>query len=89
MLAARLPGTTVGDSAPAGRNGRQPVAVVRDAHRHPWMRNVVDALADPIVVEIGLPVWRPTGARGYVATHGGSRASFEAVCELLLAGVRA
>src|SRR5262249_42718852 len=31
MLAARLPGTTVVDSAPAGRNGRQPVAVVRDA----------------------------------------------------------
>src|SRR5262249_62086773 len=33
MLAARVPGTTVVDSAPAGRNGRQPGARVRHAHR--------------------------------------------------------
>jgi beta-N-acetylhexosaminidase len=84
MLAERLPGTTVVEEAP-DRNGRQVVAVVRDAHRHPWMRNVVEALDDPIVVEIGLPVWRPAAARGYVATYGGSRASFEAVCDLLVA----
>jgi hypothetical protein len=36
-----------------------------------------------IVVETGLPVWRPSRARGYVAAFGGSRASLEAVSEVL------
>jgi beta-N-acetylhexosaminidase len=89
MLASRLPGTDVVDAPRAASGGRQVVAVVRDAHRHPWMRTAVDALDDPVVVEIGLPVWRPAAARGYVASHGGSRASFEAICELLLTAVPA
>jgi beta-N-acetylhexosaminidase len=64
-----------------GGDGPQ-VFVVRDAHRHPWMQAEAD-VEGAIVVEIGLPVWRPHRARGYVATYGGSRASFEAVAELL------
>ena len=32
-----------------------------------------------VLVEIGVPVWRPEGS-AYIATHGGSRASFEAGC---------
>jgi hypothetical protein len=36
-----------------------------------------------IVVETGLPVWRPSRARGYVAAFGGSRASLDAVSEVL------
>jgi beta-N-acetylhexosaminidase len=58
------------------------VFVVRDAHRHAWMREAAD-VAGSVVVETGLPVWRPTRARGYVATNGGSRASLDAAAELL------
>lgn len=56
--------------------------VVRDAHRHEWMRAAADR-AGAVVVELGVPLWRPTVARGYVATHGGSRASLRAVEERL------
>jgi beta-N-acetylhexosaminidase len=58
------------------------VIVVRDAHRHSWMRDAAD-VEGVIVVETGLPVWRPTRARGYVAAFGGGRASLEAVSEVL------
>jgi beta-N-acetylhexosaminidase len=53
------------------------VYVVRDAHRFPWMRHAAD-VPGAIVVETGLPVWRPVLARGYVATYGGGRVSLEA-----------
>jgi beta-N-acetylhexosaminidase len=62
------------------------VYVVRDVHRHPWM-----AAADrpaSVVVEIGLPVWEPTAARGYVSSLGGGRASLAAVKALLSPPVR-
>jgi beta-N-acetylhexosaminidase len=62
------------------------VYVVRDAHRHGWMREAAD-VEGAVVVEIGLPVWRPNRARGFVATYGGSRASYDAVAELLNGGV--
>lgn len=58
------------------------VYVVRDAHRHAWMRDAVD-VDGAVVIETGLPVWRPTRARGYVATHGGGRASLEAARDAL------
>jgi beta-N-acetylhexosaminidase len=58
------------------------VYVVRDAHRHPWMREAAD-VAGAVVVETGLPVWRPSRARGYIATHGGGRASLDAAREVL------
>ncbi len=57
------------------------VYVVRDVHRHPWMEAVDRPGA--VVVEIGLPVWRPQSARGYVSSLGGGRASLEAVEGLL------
>jgi beta-N-acetylhexosaminidase len=57
------------------------VYVVRDVHRHPWMESVDREGA--VVVEIGLPVWRPRRARGYVATYGGGRAALAAAAELL------
>jgi len=63
--------------------GGQLVLVVRDAHRYPWMRERVEAHPEAVVVEIGLPHWRPPNARGWVATYGGSRASYEAVADLL------
>lgn len=58
------------------------VYVVRDAHRHAWMRDAAD-VEGAVVVETGLPVWRPSRARGYVATYGGGRASLEAAREAL------
>ncbi len=58
------------------------VYVVRDAHRHPWMRRAAD-VPGVIVVETGLPVWRPILARGYVATYGGGRASLSAAGKVL------
>jgi beta-N-acetylhexosaminidase len=58
------------------------VYVVRDAHRHEWMRNAAD-VEGAVVVELGLPVWRPARARGYVATFGGGRTSVEAAEEVL------
>jgi beta-glucosidase-like glycosyl hydrolase len=58
------------------------VIVVHDAHRHAWMRAAAD-VEGMIVVETGLPVWRPSHARGYVAAFGGSRASLNAVAEVL------
>jgi beta-N-acetylhexosaminidase len=64
------------------------VYVVRDAHRHPWMQAAAD-VEGVVVVETGLPLWRPSRARGYVVTHGGSRASYEAATDLLSEGVPA
>jgi beta-N-acetylhexosaminidase len=58
------------------------VIVVRDAHRHRWMQDAADR-PGVVVVETGLPVWRPQRSRGYIATNGGSRASYTAVRELL------
>jgi beta-N-acetylhexosaminidase len=58
------------------------VLVLRDAHRHPWQRDLV--VPDSIVVEIGLPEWRPGAARGYVATHGAGRVNLEAAADLLV-----
>jgi beta-N-acetylhexosaminidase len=69
--------------------GGQLVLVVRDAHRHPSMRDAVEAHPAAIVVETGIPHWRPAAARGYVATYGGSRASLEAAADLLRAQVPA
>ncbi|TDC59632.1 glycoside hydrolase family 3 protein [Micromonospora sp. KC207] len=107
-LAALLPGTTavrLGEGDPpagvaAGAVGRPLVLVVRDLHRHDWMRAAVArALAarpDAVVVELGVPAL-VTGAV-HVATHGATRAGARAAAELLagtghvapvpLAGVR-
>ncbi len=57
------------------------VFVVRDGHRHAWQRELVPPGA--VVVETGLPEWRPARVRAYVATYGAGRANLEAVAELL------
>ncbi|MGR4882045.1 glycoside hydrolase family 3 protein [Streptomyces sp. LARHCF249] len=93
-LAALMPGTASGtypEGASAGdvlaaAGDRTVVAVVRDAHRHPWMTEVLDALvaarADTVVVEMGLPRAEPRG-RLYIATHGASAACGRAAAEIL------
>jgi beta-N-acetylhexosaminidase len=66
--------------------GRQVVVVVRDAHRHPWQQvaaqALLDAAPDGILVEVGVPLWRPEGTN-YVATSGHGRVNLEAAAELL------
>jgi beta-N-acetylhexosaminidase len=63
---------------------RQLVVVVQDAHRHSWERETAQALLrsapDGILVEVGVPVWRPEGAN-YVATHGLGWVNLEAAAE--------
>jgi beta-N-acetylhexosaminidase len=56
--------------------------VVRDAHRHDWMREAVDR-EGVVVIEVGLPVWRPGRVRGHVATYGAGRASLAAADRVL------
>jgi beta-N-acetylhexosaminidase len=66
--------------------GRQLVVVLRDAHRFAWIQRVAEALvsAEPetVLVETGLPLWRPE-AGGYIASQGGARVNLEAAAELL------
>jgi beta-N-acetylhexosaminidase len=66
--------------------GRPLVVVVRDAHRHQVTQDVTTALLaarpDAVVVEMGLPVWRPASG-GYVATYGAARPNGRAAAEVL------
>lgn len=71
------------------RGGRL-VIVVRDAHRHPWQRDVVEELLeradDAVVLETGIPYWQPPRATAYVATYGAGRANLQAAAERLYSG---
>jgi beta-N-acetylhexosaminidase len=67
--------------------GERPlVVVVRDAHRDSGQRALVSALLsrrpDTVVVEMGLPVWRPA-AGGFIATYGAAYANGRAAAERL------
>ena len=66
--------------------GRSLVIVVRDAHRHPAAADVASrilaARPDAVVVEMGLPVWRPRAGL-YLATFGAARTSSRAAAEVL------
>ncbi|MFD5747177.1 glycoside hydrolase family 3 protein [Streptomyces sp. NPDC127033] len=70
---------------------RTTVAVVRDAHRHPWMRATLDALLtarpDTLVVEMGLNEAPPSGAL-HIATHGAARVCARAAAEVIAGRVR-
>jgi beta-N-acetylhexosaminidase len=95
-LRSRLPATEVIRLAGAPRDAarlleghadRQLVIAVRDAHRHAWQRatteSLVAAAGDAIVVETGLPGWRPSGAAAYLATHGAGRVNLDAAADAL------
>ncbi|MEU8028205.1 glycoside hydrolase family 3 N-terminal domain-containing protein [Streptomyces sp. NPDC049099] len=96
-LARLLPGTAsgsfTGDGAAsqvaAAADGRRIVAVVRDEHRHDWMRSALDTLLaarpDTVVVEMGLPQATPRGAL-HIATHGAARVCGVAAAEAVVAG---
>ncbi|HET7419780.1 MAG TPA: beta-N-acetylhexosaminidase [Candidatus Dormibacteraeota bacterium] len=70
-----------------GVPGKSLVVLVRDLHRHPEQRHQVEALLarrpDAVLVEMGLPLCRPQGARAYITTHGASRASAVAAAEVM------
>jgi beta-N-acetylhexosaminidase len=74
------------DRALTAAAGRPLVVVVRDAHRYPAARDVVTRLLaarpDAVVVEMGLPVWRPPNAV-HVATYGAALISGLAAAEVL------
>jgi beta-N-acetylhexosaminidase len=67
--------------------GHRLVVVLRDAHRNAWAREETECLLtaapDAIVVETGLPYWRPAAARTYLATRGAGRANLRAAAEAL------
>ena len=70
-----------GETFPPLDDPGRAVVVVRDAHRHAWQREL--APAGVVVVETGVPAWRPPDARGYVVTYGAGRANLAAAAELL------
>jgi beta-N-acetylhexosaminidase len=81
LLGAETVRLREGDALPRPVDLTRVVVVTRDAHRHPWQRELVpDGV---VVVETGVPEWRPPGARGFVATFGAGRANLEAAAELL------
>jgi len=70
--------------------GRPLIVVVRDAHRDPAARAVITGLLaarpDTVVVDMGLPLWRPPGGL-HVATYGAAQVNAQAAAEVLgLAG---
>ncbi|MBD0337664.1 MAG: GrpB family protein [Thermoleophilia bacterium] len=65
-----------------GAQGRH-VVVLRDAHRHPEQRALAEAHPDAVVVETGVPAWRPPTVSAYVATFGAGRVNLLAAVERL------
>ncbi|HWG14968.1 MAG TPA: glycoside hydrolase family 3 N-terminal domain-containing protein [Streptosporangiaceae bacterium] len=73
----------------AAAAGRSLVLVIRDAHRSPATQNLVTSVLadrpDAVLVEMGLPEWRPpAGTYGaYLATWGAARVNAQAAAEVL------
>jgi beta-N-acetylhexosaminidase len=71
----------------AAAAGRSLILVVRDAYRSPATQDLVTSVLaerpDAIVVEMGLPVWRPPAGAAYVATWGAARVNARAAAEVL------
>ncbi len=67
--------------------GESLVLVVRDLHRQPEHRAKVDAMLerrpDAILVEMGVPAYRPPTAMAYIATHGSARVCADAAAEVM------
>jgi beta-N-acetylhexosaminidase len=84
----RLPGTEVimlsdGSEPFDVPEGRPLVLVLRDAARHEWQQRVATALAPTVIVETGLPGWRPDAATAWIETNGAARVNLEAAAEVL------
>ncbi|MEJ2859389.1 MULTISPECIES: glycoside hydrolase family 3 protein [unclassified Saccharothrix] len=92
-LAELVPGTEVSsartaDEVAAEADGRTIVVVTREAHRHPWARDLVLSLVsiglDLVHVETGVP-GPDLGTAARVNTHGGSRVCLRAAAERIAA----
>jgi beta-N-acetylhexosaminidase len=70
------------DEQPPDAAGRPLVVVAQNAARHAWQQPIADR-AHAVVIETGVPAWRPERPAGFVATHGAGRASLAAAFELL------
>jgi beta-N-acetylhexosaminidase len=90
-LASRLPGAEqvvlreCSEAPPL--NDRRLVVVLRSAHLHEWQRRLAARLleqAPGVVVETGVPVWRPSEAAAYIATYGAARVNLDAAAERLM-----
>ncbi|MGP3957229.1 glycoside hydrolase family 3 protein [Nonomuraea sp. 3N208] len=85
------PAEAVADRLLERARDRSLVVVVKDAHRYADSRALVSTLVaarpDTIVIEMGLPIWRP-GSAAYLATYGAARANTRAAMELLTNGQR-
>jgi len=72
------------NAALAQAAGRPLIIVVRDAHRHPAARAVVTGLLaarpDTVVVDMGLPLWRPPARPARAPPGWLHNAGHEAVC---------
>lgn len=83
-LTARGVDVTDGNHEP---DGASLVLVARDLHRHPSDLEQVEAALerrpDAILVEMGVPACRPSGARAYIATYGSARVCAEAAAEVM------
>jgi beta-N-acetylhexosaminidase len=70
----------------AEAHDRSLIIVVRDAHRHAVARQAVQLMLagrpDAVVVEMGLPMWRP-GDISYVTSYGAGRNNARATAEIL------
>ena len=77
--AGRLPGAGGGRGPVAGHRGPGRAPVPGRPRRGPQL---LAARPDAIVVEMGLPVWRPP-AGGYVATYGAARTSGQTAAVVL------
>ena len=79
------------DEVLARANGRPLVVLASDVHRYPWEQEAIEALIaradDVVVVELGLPYWKPQGASAHVTTYGAGRVNVEAAAELLSASI--
>jgi beta-N-acetylhexosaminidase len=71
----------------ARADARRPILVLRNAGRHEWQQAAArEALAvrpDTVLVETGLPGWRPEGASAWIVTLGGARVNLEAAVTLI------
>jgi len=67
--------------------GRPIVITGRNLHRLTGAASLIESIAgscDVVIVEMGWPTaWRPRGVRGFITTHGASRANGRAAAEAL------
>jgi len=90
LVSERWPGAEivrVGPHEPPPRTAsdRPLVVVLQNAARHEWQQPIAD-VPDAVVIETGIPAWRPERPAGFVAAHGAGRANLEAAFDLLARG---